>query len=203
MKHNGRPLAPKPQPLLWTHEELERYFDNTFFLTIVFSQCSYPLVPLLADALEAVKQQLVSECQRVLTIREEKKQFVAAYNRYVALQKELQDRSVKIDELVGMLGPIGTEIAIKEDASDAIGETLEVHMDIQQLRDELPLWKAIRWYLEYAGEARINEVLIFLGDLRKKWESRSAVESALRLHPEIFQVRKVKREKYISLKKGA
>src|SRR5580658_7043944 len=127
MKHNGRPHTPKPQPLLWTHGELEKYFDITFNLTIVLSKCSYPPVPLLADALEAVKQQLVSECQRVLTIREEKKQFVAAYNRYVALQKELQERSVKIDELVGILGPIGMEMAMKEDKSSAIGYTLEVH----------------------------------------------------------------------------
>jgi hypothetical protein len=158
-------------------------------------------MPLLRDAVDAIKQQLTSECQRVLVIREEKKQLASAYNRYVALQKELQERSTKIDELAGMLGPEGTLSAMREDASEAIGDTLEVHTSIQQLRDELPLWKAIRWYLGYTGEARMTEVLIFLGDLHKKWESRNAVESALRLHPETFQVRKLnKREKHISLK---
>jgi hypothetical protein len=165
------------------------------------SKCSTPLVPLLTDALDALKQQLTFECKRVQEIRIEKKRYADAYNRFVALQKELQEREGKIDELAGLLGGNRYLEAAEEDHSDAIGNTLEVHTPISKLRDELPLWKAIRWYVGYAGEARINDILLFLVDgCRIENANRNGVESALRLHAETFNIRRKKREKFISLK---
>lgn len=198
----GRPCnSRRPNPLFFTHEALESIFPpHSLILDKVMSKWSNWVMPLLTDALDALKQQLASECQRVQTIRSEKKKYADAYNRYVVLQKELQERAMKIDELAGMLGPEGVLEAEKEDSSDAIGETIEVHTAISQLRLELPLWKAIRWYVSYVGEARINDVLLFLHALGIKDANRNSVESALRKHPESFVMRKAKREKYISLK---
>jgi hypothetical protein len=178
----------------------EKYSNILKTLDGVSFSCSTSLVPLLRDALVALQQQLVAECQRAQEIREEKNKLAPAYNRYVALHKELQGISTRTDELVGMLGSKSFVQTMLGDPSDAIGNTLEVHTPAAVLQNELPLWKAIRWFLEYYGEARMTDVLIFLGDLNPKWQNRNAVESALRLHTELFQVRKVKGDKFISLK---
>jgi hypothetical protein len=159
-------------------------------------------VPLLTDALDALKQQLTSECQRVQAIRSEKKKYADAYNRYVALQKELQERATRIDELAGMLGPDGALEAMRQDSSDAIGHTIEIHTSMTQLRSELPLWKIVRWYVGYVGAARINDVILFLEALGVDGANRNAIESALRKHPETFTIRRANREKYIGLKGG-
>ncbi len=174
--------------------------NSTIILDSVYSVWHDPLMPLLTDALDAAKEQLASECQRVLAIREEKKEHAASYHRYVALQKELLERSVVIDELAGLLGPEDAFKAMKADSSDAIGSTIEVHTSMGQLRENLPLWKAIRWYVGYAGEVRMADVLLFVSALNFEGANRNAVDSALRTHPETFTTRKRKGEKYISLK---
>lgn len=198
----GRPVGSRvPQFRFWQDGEIEAAFSRQYFsIDKVLSKWCNRFVPLLTDTLDALKQQLASECQRVQAIRSEKKKYADAYNRYVALQKELQERASRIDELAGMLGPDGALEAMREDSSDAIGHTIEVHTSMAQLRAELPLWKAIRWYVEYVGEARINDVILFLQALGVDGANRSAIESALRKHPETFSIRMAKREKYLSLK---
>ena len=198
----GRPITNQAQlPRFWQDNEIESIFSRRyFFLYKVLSECSNRFVPLLTDALDSLKQQLISECQRILTIRDEKRKYADAYNRYVALQKELQERATRIDELAGMLGPKGLLKAELEDQTGTISDTLETHTAIAQLRNELPLWKAVRWYVSYAGEARINDVILFLKALGVDSANRSAIESALRKHPETFNIRTAKREKYLSLK---
>lgn len=203
MMRNGRPCSPRPQPQLWTATELETFSRHYYFLDTVMSKCFTSVVPLLADAIDALKQQLVAECSRVRKIRTEKKRYADAYNRFVLLQKELQERERKIEELAGILGVDRFVDAANDDSSSAIGEVAGNDLDISQLRHELPIWKAIRWYIGHVGEARINDVLAFLAKgCGFQNANRNGVESALRLHPETFNIRMNKREKFISLKGG-
>ncbi len=181
-------------------KQTETYTDTTFYVDSVVLMCKSTSMPILADAVNAAKEQLISECQRVRAITDEKKQHAASYHRYVALQKELRERSETIDELAGMLGPNDAVEAMQEDSSDAIGDTVEVHTAMRELRDKLPLWKAIRWYVGYMGEVRMNDVLLFLRVLNIYGANRNAVDSALRTHPEVFSIRQKKGEKYIGLK---
>lgn len=197
----GRPISSRVLLQFWQDSELEATFSrHYFFIDKVLSKWSNRFVPLLTDALDSLKQQLVSECQRILAIRNEKRKYADAYNRYVALQRELQERATRIDELAGMLGPNGLLATEIEDSTNAVSDTLETHTAIAQLRNELPLWKAVRWYVAYAGEARINDVILFLQALKVEGANRNAIESALRKHPETFNIRMAKREKYLSLK---
>lgn len=197
----GRPIANRIAFPLWPNNEIEATFSRQyFFIDTVLSKLFNGFVPLLTDAIDSLKQQLVSDCQRVLEIRDEKRKYADAYNRYVALQSELQEKATRIDELAGMLGPAGLLKAELEDHTNAISDTLEVHTTIEQLRNELPLWKAVRWYVAYSGEARINDVILFLQALVVDGANRNAIESALRRHPETFRIRMAKREKYLSLK---
>lgn len=197
----GRPPERhRSSPPLYTSAELDTMSRHYLFIDKVMSKCFTWFVPLLTDAIDSLKQQLVSECQRVQEIRDERRKYADAYNRFVALQKELQERAARIDELAGMLGPEEVLTTMREDTSDAVGETIEVHTAISQLRSELPLWKAIRWYVGYTGEARINDVLLFMDSLGIAGANRNSVESALRKHPETFSIRHANREKYIGLK---
>jgi hypothetical protein len=198
----GRPVSNRiPQFQFWQDSEVEATFSrHYFFIDKVLSKWFNQSVPLLTDAIDSLKQQLISDCQRVLEIRDEKRKYADAYNRYVTLQKELQEKATQIDELAGMLGPDGVLKTEIEDHTGAISDTLEVHTAIAQLRNELPLWKAVRWYVAYTREARINDVILFLQALRVEGANRNAIESALRKHPETFNIRMAKREKYLSLK---
>ncbi|MDR5726782.1 MAG: hypothetical protein RB191_04855 [Terriglobia bacterium] len=198
----GRPIGNRiPLFQFWQDNEVEATLSrHYFFIDKVLSKWCNQFVPLLTDAIDSLKQQLVSDCQRVLAIRDEKRKYADAYNRYVALQRELQEKATRIDELAGMLGTEGLLKAEIEDHTHAITDTLEVHTAIAQLRKELPLWKAVRWYVGYVGEARINDVILFLQALGVEGANRSAIESALRKHPETFSIRVAKREKYLSLK---
>jgi hypothetical protein len=156
-------------------------------------------MPLLTDAQDAIKQRLAGACKRVQEIREEKRKLAPAYERYLVLQEELQKQEKRIDRLAGLIGPdLFVDVAIA-DKSDAIGETVEVHTSIRQLRDELLVWEAMQEYLAYAKEARIQDVQLFLDSFGIA-ASREAIESALRRHPEVFKTRKKSREKFISLK---
>ncbi len=156
-------------------------------------------MPLLTDAKDAIKQRLAGACKRVQEIREEKRKLAPAYERYIALQEELRQQEKRIDRLAGLIGPDHFVDVATEDKSDAIGETVEAHTSIRQLRDELALWAAMQEYLSYAREARIQDIQLFL-DSFGITASREAIESALRRHPEIFKARKKNREKFISLK---
>jgi hypothetical protein len=163
----------------------------------------YDLVmPLLTDAQRAVKQRLLAACERVRELRTEQKTLAAAYERYNILQKELKQQEKRIDRLAGLIGPNLFLAAEIEDTSNVIGDTVETHTSILQLRNELSLWEAMVEYLSYAEEARIQDIQTFIESFGIT-ASREAVESALKRHPEIFKSKKRGGTKLVSLKKGA
>jgi hypothetical protein len=156
-------------------------------------------MPLVTDAQRAIKQRLTAACQRVQEIRAEQDKLSPAYERYLVLQRELRQHEKRIDSLAGLIGPELFADAALSDKTDAIGETVEVGSSIRQLREELPLWEAIREYLLYAEEARIQDIQLFLDSFGIA-ASREAVESAFKRHPETFKTRKRGGSKLVSLK---
>ncbi len=158
-------------------------------------------MPLLTDAQRAIKQRLLAACERVREIRTEQEKLASAYERYNILQKELKQQEKRIDRLAGLIGPNLFLAAKIEDTSNVIGDTVETHTSIGQLRNELSLWEAMTEYLSYAEEARIQDVQSFLESFGIV-ASREAVESALKRHPETFKTKKRGGTKLVSLKKG-
>jgi hypothetical protein len=158
-------------------------------------------MPLLTDAQRAIKQRLLAACERVRELREEQKTLASAYERYIILQKELKQQEKRIDRLAGLIGPNLFLTAEMEDKSNMIGDTVETHTSILQLRNELSLWEAMTEYLSYAEEARIQDVQTFLESFGIT-ATREAIESALKRHPETFKTKKRGGTKLISLKKG-
>jgi hypothetical protein len=156
-------------------------------------------MPLITDAQRAIKQRLTAACQRVQEIRVEQDKLSPAYERYLVLQRELRQHEKRIDSLAGLIGPEMFADAALGDKTDAIGETVEVGSSLRQLREELPLWEAIREYLVYAEEARIPDIQLFLDSFGIAG-SREAIESAFKRHPETFKTRKRGGAKLVSLK---
>jgi hypothetical protein len=66
----------------------------------------------------------------------------------------------------------------------------------------LPLWQIIVAIVEQYGELQIVELEWALDELGHD-TSRSAIESALATHKEVFQIRRDKRSKFVSLKGAA
>jgi len=159
-------------------------------------------MPLLTDAQRAIKQRLLAACERVRELRIEQKTLASAYERYTLLQKELKQQEKRIDRLAGLIGPNLFLAAEIEDTSNVIGDTVETHTSILQLRNELSLWEAMVEYLSYAEEARIQDVQTFLESFGIT-ASREAIESALKRHPETFKSKKRGGTKLVSLKKGS
>jgi hypothetical protein len=159
------------------------------------------VMPLLTDAQRAIKQRLLAACERVREIRTEQEKLASAFERYNILQRELKQQEKRIDRLAGLIGPNLFLAAELEDKSNVIGNTVETHTSIDQLRNELSLWEAMTEYLSYAEEARIQDIQSFLESFGLV-ASREAVESALKRHPETFKTKKRGGTKLVSLKKG-
>jgi hypothetical protein len=188
-------------------QALEQPLEITNFLVAIRSKYgTIPVMAALTDAFEALQQELKSRCERAEAIREEKKQYADAYLRYVTLDKEQKENTRQLEELAGIMG---TDLVVRtqnENTASPIMDVVEDRMSMDtmanswRLRTELPLWKAIKWYVGHAGETRINDILSFLEALGFEGANRNSVESALRVHPDDFIVKKRKNEKYISLK---
>ena len=162
-------------PQLQINQNSINLVDKILFLLYRLS------MPLLTDAQRAIKQRLLAACERVREIRTEQEKLASAYERYNILQKELKQQEKRIDRLAGLIGPNLFLAAEIEDKSNVIGDTVETHTSIDQLRNELSLWEAMTEYLSYAEEARIQDVQSFLESFGIV-ASREAVESALKLH---------------------
>ena len=125
--------------------------------------------------------------------------LASAYNRYVDLKREIESRSNRIQRIMGVLGDEYLEATCGNDEPIASETNLQGHPD--NLRADLPLWRAIREYLLVAGEAKVGDIYQFLETVNFEKCSRQAIESALRSHQNVFRVAKRGRDKYISLKK--
>jgi len=184
-----------------SNPQLEINQNSINFIDKILSLLYRLSMPLLTDAQRTIKQRLLAACERVREIRAEQEKLASAYERYNILQRELKQQEKRIDRLAGLIGPNLFLTAELEDKSNVIGDTVETHTSIDQLRNELSLWEAMTEYLSYAEEARIQDIQSFLESFGIV-ASREAVESALKRHPETFKTKKRGGTKLVSLKKG-
>jgi hypothetical protein len=187
------------RPVLPYAEEL--YPDITNLLDIVMSELYASRDAMITDVEELMRRRLVHECQEIETARQEMKKVADAYNRFVDLNRELAKRERRLTRLVCVLGPSGLKPLHDEDQKK-FGEAIKT-FSVAWLNQDIPVWEAMNEYLCHVEEARINEIEDFLVTMGVKHVNRQAIESALKTHPEVFKTRKVRREKYISLKDEA
>jgi hypothetical protein len=151
------------------------------------------------DVFSRIRGALVVDSKRLREISAEMDKLSESYNRYLALQREAKAHEDSSNALRALLGPKAFAEAAMTDKSDAVGYEMEIYPTTEELREAAPLWQHVQQYLRFAGEVQVGEVLSFLDWMEIK-TSRQAVESAIRVHPRVFAVRKKGREKFISLK---
>jgi hypothetical protein len=183
------PGRPRKEPEIFPLPRAEQTISNiTSFVDKVISRLYRLVVPQGFDIAEQMKQRLMHEGKRIQVIRDEMKKLAESYNRYVDLQNEWNRREKRIRRIAAVL----------------VEDSGQLMIPAKHLREELPLWEAMKEYLQYVPEARIAELEAFFeGVMTMDNANRQAIESALKRHPEAFKTRKNKREKFISLRDSA
>ena len=148
---------------------------------------------------EAMHSRLWHEEGRIREINEKLKELTKAYNEFLDLQKEAESRKRRIQVLFSLVGPHDQNAPEGHESEHKTAISV-LQERAEELREKLPLWKAMREYLMHVPEARIGEMETFFQSMNYADGNRQAMESALRRHPKVFKTRKEKREKYISLK---
>jgi hypothetical protein len=148
---------------------------------------------------EAMHSRLWHEEERIRVINERLKTLTKEYNEFLDLQREAENRKRRIQTLFSLVGPIDANAPDKQSAEHRVAINL-LGESSEDLREKLPLWKAMREYLMHVPEARIGEMEAFFQSIKFSEGNRQAMESVLKRHIKTFKTRKEKREKYISLK---
>jgi hypothetical protein len=144
-----------------------------------------------------MRHRLHHEIQRMQTVKERMSELASAYNEFLDLRKESIERKAHVAILYGL---IGDDIHSSDvDWVEHSARELAGGSD-KTLRSALPLWEAMKEYLQYVPEARIGEMEEFFSHIGYDEGNRQAIESALKRHPKEFHARKRKREKFIALK---
>jgi hypothetical protein len=174
-------------------------------LDSVISQCYGAFVMAgQSDAAKGMRLRLIHECERIAELRSEMEKLNSAYNRYQDLQNEALRRQKRTQRIAAVLGRDGLGPAFDPKVGNlSIVEAIDTTPSVSELRNELPLWEAMKEYLHHVPEARIAEMQQFFTAMGLKNANRQAIESALIQHPKTFAVKKRKREKFILLKAGA
>ena len=144
---------------------------------------------------EGLRQRLKHECAQLRTVQAEMAPLTGAYNRYRDLEEEFKARSKSVERLIATLGMDEFADMLTRDGFEVIQETFSETPDFDG-----PLWESIREILLQAGELREMEIQEMLVSLGRRDVPASAIQSALRTHPEIFKIRSLGRKKFVSLK---
>ena len=148
-----------------------------------------------------IQSRLLHECRSMRSAQKEMQELAAAYNRYVDLDRQMEDCRHRMSTIMRLLGPKRVADTIRTDDAAFLRQTLEMYPSLQEPRKGLKLWRAVREYLRVAGNSRVGDVQAFLEWLGIKNVTRQAIESALRQHKETFQVSTTGRQRYVGLKK--
>lgn len=204
MTNTGRPLLKPIECYCGTRAE-KINSDITFFLDKVMSQFYAWFMKLPDREIEPclkiedqMRARLRHEYERMRTAEQRMKELASCYNEYIDLRDETAKRRERVLRILAMVGSHdlstpGSKPILEPAATAFISST-------EELRANLPLWEAMQEYLSHVKEARIADMENFFDSMGFYEGNRQAMESALKRHPEVFKTRKIKREKYISLR---
>ncbi len=191
---------PKPGTVLICTENL-RIDEATKKLDNGASMGHNRFMARICDVLQSIQAALVLDARRMREISADmhKDGLAAAYNRYLALQRERDTHEKSATCIAALLGHERYIEAIETDRTASIGEEFSLARKANALREKAALWEHIAQYLRFVPEAQMHDILEFLGVLGIDTK-RQAIESAIRTHPDTFRTKKRGRDKFISLK---
>jgi len=146
------------------------------------------------DVVDALKQQLAQDGERVSEINKQINKLRPAYNRFRDLANEAKTKTARMLTTRTLLGDMVSTnelVAAFLDELSALGTP-------DELRAELNLWEALAEILRHIPQAQVGEIHTLLGSLGIN-TTPQAIESAIVTHKHLFRVKKHGREKFISL----
>jgi len=151
-----------------------------------------------------VRKRIEHQVNQLDELSKELGDLIEPYNRCLDLMDQVKRSEQELNDLIALAGKETLEGFKKKYEYDADWDFLLLR-DPQQMRENMPLWKAIRNYLQVVNNgARVPEILEFMKVVKIPGVTRQAVESALKRHPQVFEPKKVGRERKIFLRqKGA
>jgi hypothetical protein len=156
-------------------------------------------MPTAGDVTMVMKNRIHQEYHQLTLIRKEMERLAESYNRFTDLAEQKRQREQRIRILMGLLPYTEHSVSISQIESVPTGESHNNR--VKELRDELPIWKAIREYLRVTRRAKVAEIASFLvavGFVSNV--TRQAIESAVKRHPQIFRLAKSGKDRFVSLK---
>jgi hypothetical protein len=176
-----------------------RNVEASISLDSVAELCFNPFVARAHDVLSRIQGALTVDAARMKEIAVEMAKHADAYYRYQALQRESAEHEKSAHGLMALLGPKAFVAVMAGDKTENIGYEVDMTPSPAMLRESTPLWEHVRSYLRFVSESQVGEIVEFL-----EWvgieTSRQAVESAIKTHGKVFQVKKRGRERFVSLK---
>jgi hypothetical protein len=175
-----------------------RQSDSTFILTHVELECRTEIVPgRLKDIIAGLERQARSDTDALNTMQDRLHELHPHYREYIELVGKLRQTEERASATLGMLwgvkSPNIAEIVDSYNELEAAGSTTITPVS------ELPIWKAIREMLRHVPEMQVIDIERMMKELGVQ-TGRTAIDSAIATHKNIFTVRKRGRDKFISLK---
>ncbi|MGO9542553.1 MAG: hypothetical protein ACLPN2_18385 [Terriglobales bacterium] len=152
----------------------------------------------LGDIQKGLDQSYRDAFDRLTAIREEQTTIRSQYRRYLDLETEAKRYENRIRRIGGALrnmSAMGQHGAVLLDKGKDWGDEISV----ANSEESIPLWEIFATILAETGEIQVIELERMLDHLKFK-TTRSAIESALKTHPNEFRVRMSGRNKFVSLK---
>ena len=170
--------------------------DCVFQLTDAQSVCSMADVR-YGDIEKRLRQSHKDAFERISNIRREQNELYSAYRRYADLEKQAAFYENRAKRIIAALREKididGNDKSVREKKN--LGNAVLLAVNAY----DVPLWEIVLAILEETGELQVIELELALKNLGIE-TSRSAIESALKTHPNEFRIRMSGRSKFISLK---
>jgi hypothetical protein len=147
------------------------------------------------DVACTLHDRFLRECRHLTEIRKEMKKHSDAYFRYCDLRVERERVSALIVKIHGVLGkfspPVTPEMATEISPRPLVSD---------ETRLDLKIWEVLELFLaSIEGKASVREFQDFLSFMDLDATSQ-AIESAVKVHPELFETQMEGREKFLKLK---
>ncbi len=155
-------------------------------------------VPSVNDAVDGLASVAKHRSEQLTKLRKQLDTNRTAYLEYLDARRRVERYRREFRNIGALL----TNYRRHDEALNAIFKNHADWGDVAEmkLRQELNLWEVLAYYLEATTEARVPDIQQFLAHAGVRKITKQAIESALRTHADIFNIRLEGREKFISLK---
>jgi hypothetical protein len=143
-----------------------------------------------------MQKRMMQEFRRMKAAAAEMDKLTDAFHRYQDLREERKRRERRVKRLVALLYP---DFMPQNQNTAKLGQMI-LGMDYAPALGDLALWEVLEEYLAVVGETPISDAAEMLPRFVRGNVTRQAVESAVKRHHDIFQIRQDGARRVISLK---